>query len=90
MFKFLFTFCHSPAIDVTEDGNVRIASPGQIIFQAAKGGVLVQDGDGKSVGLPAGPKGDKVSTTSRSCEYRAVFVAPYIAMIRGEHTCGEK
>ena len=69
----LFTFCRSPAIDVTEDGDVRIASPGQIIFQAAKGGIVVQSEDGKNAGLPAGPKGDKVSTTSRPrCENRAI------------------
>ena len=51
---------------------MRIASPGQIILQAAKGGIVVQNEDGKSVGLPAEPKGDKVSTTSRSCEKRAI------------------
>ena len=52
---------------------MRIASPGQIIFQAAKGGIVVQSEDGKSAGLPAGPKGDKVSTTSRPrCENRAI------------------
>ena len=56
----LLTFYHRPAIDVTEDGNVRIASPGKIIFQAAKGGVLVQDQSGTDVDL-TGPKGETVS-----------------------------
>ena len=74
----LFGFCHSPAIDVTEDGDVRISSPGQIIFQAAKGGIVVQGEGGENVGLPAGPKGAKVSTTPRSCENRAMHVASYV------------
>lgn len=53
-----------PAIDVTEDGDVRIASPGQIIFQAAKGGIVVRGEGGENVGLPAGPKGAKGDTGS--------------------------
>ena len=65
----LLTFYHRPAIDVTEDGNVRIASPGKIIFQAAKGGVLVQDQSGTDVDL-TGPKGETVSI-GRSCVSRS-------------------
>ena len=42
-----------------DNGDVRIASPGQIVFQAG-GGVAVTDQNGQPASLPAGPKGDKV------------------------------
>ena len=45
-----------------DNGDVRIASPGQIIFQAGtQGGVVVKNPDGSNASLPAGPKGEKVS-----------------------------
>lgn len=46
---------------MTENGDVRITSPGQIVFQAAEG-VMTTDKSGNTVPLPAGPKGDQVRT----------------------------